>query len=464
MITVSETTLQVGAPYSSGNMFHDLEGKIKKALDDDNAVPVRLAVIAQAGEEIECEVAVLEGAGQWPRIVAQVPASVLRFRRREYENQSEFNCVMVVPTGIGAEIGGHAGDATPAAHVLASVCDRLITHPNVVNASDIIQMPSNCWYVEGSALAQFMQGQISLSPVRNNRVLVVIGAHDDDLFTNGAINAVNAARLSYGMAPPIVARLDHGPTVETEYRPSGRAAGTVRDLEPLLHTLNRHAGQYDAVAITSPILVQSEHYDRYFSSDGDMVNPWGGVEAMLTHAVTALYGVPAAHGPMVECMEVINDDPGVVDPRMAAEAISFTLMQCVYRGLQQSPELLGHHSGPRRRQHGPGLAHSQGYPRPGAMAAEDVSCLVIPDGCVGLPTLAACQQGITTIAVKENRNLMRNDLSRLPWASGQLIRVENYWEAAGVMASLRAGVDPWSVRRPLTALHYFRQHRQGDEA
>ena len=83
------------------------------------------------------------------------------------------------------------------------------------------------------------------------------------------------------------------------------------------------------------------------------------------------------------------------------------------------------------------------------LTVEDISCLVIPDGCIGLPTLAALEQGIPVIAVRENRNLMRNDLSQLPWAHGQLHLVENYWEAAGVMAAMQAGIDPQAVRRPL---------------
>jgi hypothetical protein len=45
--------------------------------------------------------------------------------------------------------------------------------------------------------------------------------------------------------------------------------------------------------------------------------------------------------------------------------------------------------------------------------------------------------------------LMRNDLSKLPWADRQFHSVSNYWEAAGVIASMRAGIDPASVRRPL---------------
>jgi len=68
---------------------------------------------------------------------------------------------------------------------------------------------------------------------------------------------------------------------------------------------------------------------------------------------------------------------------------------------------------------------------------------------LGLPTLAALEQGIKVIAVRENTNLMRNDLSALPWAAGQFYCVENYWEAVGVMTALKAGVKPSSVRRPI---------------
>ena len=49
----------------------------------------------------------------------------------------------------------------------------------------------------------------------------------------------------------------------------------------------------------------------------------------------------------------------------------------------------------------------------------------------------------------QNQNLMRNDLSELPWADGQFFQVNNYLEAADVLATLRAGIDCDSVRRPL---------------
>ncbi|NQU71922.1 MAG: DUF3326 domain-containing protein, partial [Rhodospirillales bacterium] len=87
----------------------------------------------------------------------------------------------------------------------------------------------------------------------------------------------------------------------------------------------------------------------------------------------------------------------------------------------------------------------------GVISAADISCLVIPDKCVGLPTLAALEQGIPVIAVRENENLMQNDLQTLPWAPGQLHVVDNYWEAVGVMTAIKAGITPESLRRPIPA-------------
>ena len=129
-------------------------------------------------------------------------------------------------------------------------------------------------------------------------------------------------------------------------------------------------------------------------------------------------------------------DVGVVDPRMAAEVISLTFFQSVLRGLQNSPRIA-----PRNLELGQSIG------------AENISCLVIPDGCLGLPVLAALKQGIPVVAVRENSNLMRNELSQLPWKQTQYIVVENYWEAAGVLASLKAGLNPYSVRRPMAAAH-----------
>ncbi len=220
------------------------------------------------------------------------------------------------------------------------------------------------------------------------------------------------------------------------YTNSGRATGEVTNLEYLWEVLEEHRDDYDAIAISSVIDVPKSFHGEYFKGAGEMVNPWGGVEALLTHAISNYFDAPSAHAPMLESREIANADLGVVDPRMAAEAISMTFFQCVLKGLQRSPRIVTAENEMRH---------------PGVITAADVACLVIPDGCIGLPTLAALEQGLPVIAVRENKNLMRNNLELLPWVPGQLHMVENYWEAVGVMSALRAGISPKSVRRPLAS-------------
>jgi len=165
-----------------------------------------------------------------------------------------------------------------------------------------------------------------------------------------------------------------------------------------------------------------------------MVNPWGGVEAILTHAISLLYDLPSAHSPMLESEVLWDYEPGLVDSRMAAEAISVAFLQCIFKGLQRSPRI---------------VADLEAMRQQGVLTVSDVSCMVIPEGCLGLPVLAALEQGIPVIAVRENKNLMRNDTAALPWAPGQYRLVDNYVEAAGMMCLLRTGISVEAVRRPI---------------
>ena len=213
--------------------------------------------------------------------------------------------------------------------------------------------------------------------------------------------------------------------------------GSGRGLDRLFDLLREMADDYDAVAISSLIGVPDGFHEKYFGSGGTMINPWGGIEAMLTHAVSHCFNVPSAHAPMMESREILNEDPGRVDPRMAAEAISSSFFQCVLKGLIQSPRI---------------VVEPDRMAANGVLTVRDVSCLVIPEGCIGLPTLAALEQGIPVIAVREGRGLMAGELSTLPWRDHQLFTAENYWEAAGILSALRAGLAPGSVRRPFNRL------------
>ena len=95
---------------------------------------------------------------------------------------------------------------------------------------------------------------------------------------------------------------------------------------------------------------------------------------MLTHTISLLFDVPSAHSPMMTSRELLNLDVGVVDPRKAAEAVSTTYLHCVLKGLHRSPKI---------------AAIPSIHENHGLLTVADISCLIIPYGCIVLPTLAA---------------------------------------------------------------------------
>ena len=435
MLSVYEEEFEVPVVARHEGLLPHLRAHVQAKLGG-KALPVRLAVTETSASGYQCELGVVSGQS-----AAQLKQShsIFDFQQRPSEDCESFNTVFVIPTGIGSELGGHAGDANAAAKLLAAVSDRLITHPNVVNASDLNELPPNGLYVEGSIIARLLMGTVGLQPVRANRVLVVLDSHADRYFSDMAINSVSAARASYGLSDARTVILDPPVRLEALYASSGRAVGRVERLEGLFRVLDELRGSYDALAITTQIEMPANYHKDYYVARGEMINPWGGVEAIFTHALSSLYDIPAAHAPMEASREVSNQELGIVDPRMAAEAISNAFFMCVLKGLQRAPRI---------------IKDIRVSTPPGVLTAAHVSCLVIPLGCVGIPTLAALEQGIPVIAVRENRNIMKNDIEALPWRRGQLHVVENYWEAVGVMTALKAGVDPATVRRPLSETRF----------
>lgn len=378
-------------------------------------------------------------------------SSLWDFKARAFHNQKNFNICFLIPTGIGCEIGGHAGDGTAVLKLFEKSCNKIITHPNVVNASDLNEMPTNTLYVEGSHITQLLMGTVGLSETKSNRVLVIIDEdkNNGNKFQTAAINSVNGARAILGMEAQ-VHLLKPSQTIKMKGSLSGntdtderkRAVGQISHLEHLHKVLYDKSGSYDAVAITSKIHINpATLHEGYTLSQGEMANPWGAVEAMLTHFISSEFGLPSAHAPMLENNQIAQMDFGVVDSRIAPEVVSTTFFHCVLKGLHQSPKVIKDKSL---------LNH------PDIFSAKDISALVIPDGILGLPVLAALHQGIKVIAVK-NSNSMKNNLRNLPWSKGQFYQCQNYLEACGVLNCLKAGISVEATKRPFRTLNPYAQ-------
>ncbi len=321
------------------------------------------------------------------------------------------NIVMIVPTGIEAEIGGHAGDANPTAKLIASVSNIFITHPNVLNASDINEMTDNTWYVEGSILDRFLEGTVKLEKPFSNKILL---ATNKPIRTE-TTNAINAARMTIGCEIEIV-ELEEELRMIASITEKG-AGGEVSGVESLCDQVSNY--KFDALAIATAITCPKEVALNYFRVGG--INPWGGVEAIASKMIANKINKPVAHAPIESEDEELKYLNQAVDCRMAAEMLSQCYIHCLFKGLHKAPR----------------INFNDG------LSFKDIHCLVSPINCVGRPHRACMEHNIPVIAVKENKTCLNDEMP------DEFIVVENYLEAVGVIVAMKEGIDTKTVRRPV---------------
>jgi len=346
-----------------------------------------------------------------------------------------FNVVQVIPTGIGARIGGFVGDATPATNLLASIVDRVIAHPNVVNGVELYLAKPNVLYVEGYTLDRFFLGEVALREVRTNKIGVVI----DSGFTEKesldvALNTIDAIETVKGIEVTGYTLTDKPVGVRAVRNKSGAFVGEIKNIKTILDASKKLIDNgAEAIAISTVIRIDKKDLYAYFKGNGP--NPFGGVEAIISHVVSRKLEVPCAHAPLLTKEEMkLEMPPKVVDPRAGAEAASPAYLGCALQGLYKAPQLI-----------------RIGDAEEGDLKIEDVSALLYPYNSLGgIPALSAEKNNIPIIAVEENKTILNVTSDKLGLKN--VISVKNYLEAAGVIAAMKEGIDYNTIKRPIHKL------------
>ncbi len=341
-----------------------------------------------------------------------------------------FIALQIVPTGIGCEVGGYAGDATPATNVLASACDLLLTHPNAVNAAVMYRARPNVLYIEGHALDRFAMGHWALRPVRSNRIAMVIdrAVADDPQAMIRITNAANATRTVAGTDligwVPTDERLD----LRLTGGEFGATHGEIANPEVLLDAARKAVRKgAEAIALVARMPeVPPDRAEAY--SRGSGPDPIGGLEAVLSHLLVDALMVPCAHAPYEPF-----EEEGLVDPRVAAETIGLTFLPCILEGLARAPRYVT-------------VAEATRDDR----VIGDVAAIVAPwEACGGIPMLAAAERSIPLIAVKTGVSACKVTPEMLGIPA---LLASSYLEAAGMLLALKEGLSLEALRRPVEPL------------
>lgn len=284
----------------------------------------------------------------------------------------------IIPTGIGASIGGFAGDASYWARKFASKC-RLIVNPNVVNAACFSGITDKMLYVEGYSLDEFFKGKINLLPAQNNSIGIVFDKAIPEPVLNVHINTINAVKTIYNTNICGYEITDTSVGVEFFIDNSGASMGNVKNLETLKKAIQKLLGK-GAEAIAVVCRFPDEQGDEY--SKGIGVDPVGGVEAIISHYISKEYNIPCAHAPAFDDITICTN---IVDSRCSAEYITPTFLPCILLGLNQAPK----------------LSYTEG------ISVNELDFLVMPYNAIGsIPVLEMIKRNKPVYVIKENSTVL----------------------------------------------------------
>ncbi|MBQ7764954.1 DUF3326 domain-containing protein [bacterium] len=284
----------------------------------------------------------------------------------------------IIPTGIGASIGGFAGDASKWARKIAKKC-KLIVNPNVVNAACFSGITENMLYVEGYTLDEFFKGNCFLEEAKENKIGVVFDKSISSEVLNVHINTINAVKTVYDIDIVGYEITQEDVGVEFFIDESGISTGNVKNLLTIKDACNKLITKgAEAVAIVCRF--PDEQGDDYANGIG--VDPVGGVEAIISHFISKELKIPCAHAPAFDDICITTN---LVDSRCSAEYITPTFLPCILLGLSQAPK----------------ISFKKG------INIKDLDFVVLPaDALGGIPALEAKKNNIKIYAIEENKTVL----------------------------------------------------------
>ncbi|MUG92501.1 DUF3326 domain-containing protein [Scytonema sp. UIC 10036] len=364
---------------------------------------------------------------------------------------NSYTSILIVPTGIGASIGGYAGDALPVAKAVARVCDRLITHPNVLNGANLYWNLPNALYVEGYGLDKFAAGEWGLRPVYQNRIGLILDQGIEPELQLRHLQAADAARATLGLSLTDYVITDAPLEVQLQTSASGASWGTIGNPDSLLRAasvlIEKAGAEAIAVVARFPDNIDREIEQKYRQGQG--VDPIAGAEAVISHLIVRTFQIPCAHAPAFLPPPLDAN----LSPRSAAEELGYTFLTCVLVGLSRAPQFLVAES--HQLTESDTTINFKSGAKTGAKTEDiwvnQVDAAIVPATACGSSALLSLSSSrrCQIVTVEENQTQIQVRPQPLGIKS---IQVNSYLEAIGVLVAHQAGIDPSTLNSEISRL------------
>ncbi len=342
--------------------------------------------------------------------------------------------ILVIPTGIGCEIGGFAGDALPSAKLLASASGCLVTHPNVMNGGMLSEKDERIFYVEGYSLDRFAKAEIGLKKVNQQKIGIIFDKNIENEILSRHLQVADACIATLGIDIDSYVITDEPVGIVISDELSGLSSGYVRNPDTLIEAGKSLINQgITAIAIVTrfPDEIGVENVNLY--REGKGIDVIAGVEAVISHIISKYLKIPCAHAPALAPIDLkVN-----LDPRAAAEEIGYTFLPSVLIGLSTAPDLID----------------LPDFKNKVTIYPHEIESIIVPSGALGgEAVLASMERDLNIIAVKNEGVL---NVSSELFDYKKLFKVDNYLEAAGLLTAFREGINYKSIRRPLGSINNY---------
>lgn len=299
-----------------------------------------------------------------------------------------------IPTGVGADIGGYAGDFGYIARKFSRHFYTIV-NPNAVNGGILSAINSNMAYLEGYLFDELFQGKLGITPkdpYEINKIGVIFDCGIKKDIINVHLNTLSALKMVQGIET-IATQYTKKPVGVELTIENGISSGSLKNPDELLvcaSNLIKKGAQ--AIAIVCNFGEDSEDID-YENAQG--IDPIGGIEAVISHLITSEFKIPAAHAPAF-CDIDISTKPE--NPKVSSELISSTYLPCVMQGLAVAPLIQDTNKA--------------------KINVKDIEYLIVPHNATGSKAvLGAYKNGVKIITVKNKTvlDVTPNKLNIVPY-------------------------------------------------
>ncbi len=298
-----------------------------------------------------------------------------------------------IPTGIGADIGGYAGDFGYIAREFSKYFHCII-NPNAVNGGILSAINYDMSYLEGYLFDEFFKGNIGFipkKPYETNRIGVIFDCGIKKEILNVHLNTINALKIVQGINITDVIYTDSPVGVEIKIE-NNISYGNLKNPHTLLDAAKKLIQKgVEAIGVVCNFNEDSEDINY---SNGTGIDPIGGVEAIISHLIAKEFLIPTAHAPAFFDIDISTK---IENKKVASEMISSTYFPCIAQGLSIAPKIINKNNKDFKN----------------AINYKDIKYLIVPNDALGSKAVLSSIENGTEVLTVKNKTVLNVKANKL---------------------------------------------------